>query len=122
MLSLVVCYVLFITILMMPLIIPMVTIVIGLTTSSKKLLFYLSYDELYVKRGIFWSHNTGFNHNNGHIYGKIYICRNKAIRFGKSHLWHKKYFPPFTKLCGVVTCIVTSKSLVLMLLNFLGVI
>ena len=88
----------------------------------KKLLFYLSYDELYVKRGIFWSHNTGFNHNNGHIYGKIYICRNKAIRFGKSHLWHKKYFPPFTKLCGVVTCIVTSKSLVLMLLNFLGVI
>ena len=33
------------------------------------------------------------------------------IRDGNSHLWHQKYWLPFTKFLGFVACRVTSKVL-----------
>ena len=67
--------------------------------------------ELHGTLDTFWSEYTLFNHNNYPFDRNEFIWKIKYITDGNSHLWHKKYSLPPTKVIGFVACRVTSKIL-----------
>ena len=78
---------------------------------TKKLFYGLSEEELYVTLDLFWSAYNDFNHKNGTFDGVEYICRNKDIINGISHIWNQKYSLLCIKVFGFVACRFTSKVL-----------
>ena len=77
-----------------------------------KTLFYgISKEEIAVIKDIFWTQYTDFDKKIGSFDANEFIWKNKDIKDGNSHLWHKKYSLPCTKVLGFVACRVTSKVL-----------
>ena len=64
-----------------------------------------------VTQDIFWTEYTDFDNKNSSFDGDEFIRKSKDIRDGNSHLCHKKYSLPCTKVIGFVAFRVTSKVL-----------
>ena len=58
---------------------------------------------------LFLTDYTDFENKNGSFYGDEFIWKIKYIRDGNSHLWHRKYSRPYTKVIGFVACRVILK-------------
>ena len=65
--------------------------------------------DLYEILDTFWSEYTKSNHKNDTFDSNKFIWSSKYICDGNSHLWHKKYYLPCTKVLGVVAYRVTPK-------------
>ena len=62
-----------------------------------------------ITQDIFQTGFTDFDKNIGSFDADEFIWKSKDIRDGRSHLWHKKYSLPCTKVLGFVACRFTSK-------------
>ena len=58
---------------------------------------------------LFLSGYEDFRNQRG-VLDRLDRFRPKEARAGKSHMWHKRYSLPYTKVLGFVACCVTSKN------------
>ena len=58
---------------------------------------------------IFWTEYTDFDNKIGSFDADEFIWKSKDIKDDNSHLWHKKYSLPCTKVLGFFALRVTSK-------------
>ena len=79
----------------------------------KTLFCWISDDEMNDTFDTFWSDYTEFNYNNGPFDDDYFICSNKDILEGNSHIQYQKYSLPCTNVLGFVACRVTSKILII---------
>ena len=70
-----------------------------------------SEEEMNVTLDFFWNEYTTFENKVVSYDANEFILKRKDISDGNSHLWHKKYSLPFTKVIGFFACRVTSKVL-----------
>ena len=75
----------------------------------KTLFFGESEGEMSVTQDIFCTECTDFDNKIGSFDTDEFIWKIKDIKGGNSHLWHKKYSLPCTKVLVFVACRVTSK-------------
>ena len=68
-------------------------------------------EELHGTPDTFWSKLTNFNHNIDPFESNRFIYISKYTCAGNSHLWHQKYYLPFTKFICFVAFRVTSNFL-----------
>ena len=79
----------------------------------KKWFYGWSEYEIDFNQDLFCIEYTDFYNNNGSFDGDEFIWKRKDIRYGNSHLCHKKYSLPCTKVIGFLVwrVMVTSKVL-----------
>ena len=87
-----------------------------------KRLFSGAYEEeMAVAQDISWNEYTDFDNKIGSFDADEFIWKSKDIRDGISHLWHKKYSLPCTKVFGFVSFRFTSKVLGIFQQRVIGV-
>ena len=80
-----------------------------MNTVIKSLFDVSTEKELHETLDMFWRQYTTFNHKNDPFDINEFIWNSKDISDGNSHIWHKKYSLPSTKVFGFLAFRVTSK-------------